>query len=241
MRNVDFSQGFDTLLNSYAVPAGFGSTDSPATIELDEFEKSQLLTKSQEDIVIDLYTGRNLTGASFEETEELRRYLANLVKTDQLSPITTTSNQPLGINSTSKFFTLPEDLWFITYESVTVSDSSCDSMSSLDVLPVRQDEYNKIKRNPFRGANDRRALRLDLSDGIVEIVCKHTVDKYYLRYLRKLRPIILANLGNDASIRGISTESESELPESLHQTILDKAVSMAIQSRGYTRNNNNRE
>lgn len=241
MRLQDFSQGFDTLLNSYAVAAGFGSTDNPATIELDEFEKSQFLTKAQEDIVIDLYTGRNITGASFEQTEELRRYLANLVKTEELKPITNTSEQPLGINSSSKFFTLPSDLWFITYESVTISDSNCEDMSHLDVLPVRQDEYLKLKKNPFRGANDRRALRLDLSEGIVEIVCKHSISKYYLRYLRKIKPIILTNLGDDASIRGISTESESELPESLHQMILDRAVMMAFQSRGYTRNNNNRE
>ena len=233
----DFSTGFDTLLNSYAVAADFGKADNPTSIELDEYEKSQLLTKAQEDIVIDLYTGRNTIGASFEETEELRRYLANLVKASELDPITTTTNLPLGINSSSKFFTLPEDLWFITYESVTVSDSKCEAMSHLDVLPVRQDEYNKIKKNPFRGANDRRALRLDLSDGIVEIVSKLTVSKYYLRYLRKLEPIILIDLGTENSIRNKTAASNSELPESLHQMILERAVMMTLQSRGYVRNN----
>ena len=238
MRTQDFSNGFDTLLNSYAMPSGFGSTNNPGTIELDEFEKSQLLTKAQEDIVIDLYSGRNPTGLSFEETEELRRYLANLVEEDSLTPIETTAGI-LGIASTSKFFTLPEDLWFITYESVKVSDGKCEGTSELEVVPVRQDEYHRIKKNPFRGANDRRALRLDLSEGVIEIVCKYTVSNYYLRYLRKVKPIILAELGEDASIRGISHVTESELPEMLHQRILERAVQMALQSRGYT--NNNRE
>ena len=229
----------DTLLNSYAFQARFGSTDNPGTVELDEYEKSQLLTKSQEDTVIDLYSGRNPIGASFEQTEELRRYLANLVKEAKLSPIETTAGI-LGIDSKSKFFTLPEDLWFITYESVDITDGKCESHTSLEVIPVRQDEYHRIKKNPFRGANGRRALRLDLSDGVIEIVSKYAVSQYYLRYLRKIKPIILTDLGSENSIRGISSATECELPESLHQMILERAVAAALQSRGYnTRNENN--
>lgn len=242
MQTNDFSSQFDVLLNSYAVAARFGSTDNPGTIELDEYEKSLLLTKSQEDLVIELYSGRNLIGTSFEETEEMRRYLSKLVKEAKLEPITTSNNKPLGIDSNSKFFTLPVDLWFITYESVWISDGKCESMKTMDVYPVTQDEYHKIKRNPFRGANSRRSLRLDLSDGIVEIVSKYTVTEYYLRYLRKLQPIVLVNLDDEQSIEGVSTVSECELPEILHQRILDRAIQLALQSRGYTREqNNNRE
>jgi hypothetical protein len=239
MRLQDFSTGMDTLLNSYAFQARFGSTDNPGTVELDEYEKSQLLTKSQEDTVIDLYSGRNPIGASFEQTEELRRYLANLVREAKLSPIETTTGI-LGIDSKSKFFTLPEDLWFITYESVSITDGKCEGHTSLEVIPVRQDEYHRIKKNPFRGANGRRALRLDLSDGVIEIVSKYAVSEYYLRYLRKIKPIILTDLGSENSIRGISSATECELPESLHQMILERAVAAALQSRGYnTRNENN--
>ena len=240
MEIQDFSHGFDTLLNSYAVPADFGSTDNPATIELDEYEKSVFLTKAQEDLAIDLYSGRNPIGASFEETEELRRYLSPLVEEKTLSPIPTTNGKPLGVDSKSKFFTLPEDLWFITYESVTLSDGKCGENTQMEVVPVRQDEYHRIKNNPFRGANDRRALRLDLSEGNIEIVSKYTVTSYYLRYLRKLKPIILVNLDEENAIEGRTAVSNSELPESLHQMILDRAVTLAFQSRGYTRNNENK-
>lgn len=237
----DFSSQFDVLLNSYAIPAKFGSTDNPGTIELDEYEKSLLLTKSQEDLVIDLYSGRNAFEASFEETEELRRYLANFIKEAKLEPIISTTGI-IGMNSNSKFFTLPDNLMFITYESVEISDGKCDGMLTLDVYPVRQDEYNRIKKNPFRGANDRRALRLDLSEGVIEIVSKYTVSSYYLRYLRKLAPIVLADFGDEQSIEGVSRISECELPESVHQRILERAVMLALQSRGYlAQNNNNRE
>ena len=242
MQVNDFSSQFDVLLNSYAISARFGSTDNPGTIELDEYEKSLLLTKSQEDLTIELYSGRNSMGTSFEETEEMRRYLSKLVKEAKLEPITTSNDKPLGIDSNSKFFTLPADLWFITYESVSISDGKCGNMNTMDVYPVTQDEYHKIKRNPFRGANNRRSLRLDLSDGVVEIVSKYTVTEYYLRYLRKLQPIVLVNLGNEQSIEGVSVISECELPEILHQRILDRAVQLALQSRGYIREqNNNRE
>jgi len=237
MTTNDFSSQFDVLLNSYATTARFGTTDHPGTIQLDEYEKSLLLTKAQEDIAIELYSGRNTIGASFEETEEMRRYLSKLVMEARIEP--DTSSDKKGIDKNSKFFNLPPDLWFITYESVDISNGKCDSMTTMDVYPVTQDEYNRIKRNPFRGANDRRALRLDLSDNVVEIVSKYTVTEYYIRYLRKLKPIILVNLGKDQEIRkGGSDVSDCELPETLHQRILDRAVQLALLSRGYTRENN---
>lgn len=239
MNEQEFSHQFSTLLNSYAVAAGFGRTDSSATIELDEYEKSLFLTNSQEEIALSLYTGRNSSGLSFEETEELRRYLSNLIQEAKLSPITTTDGKPLGIESTSKFFTLPKDLWFITYESVLLTEGKCENHTTMEVVPVRQDEYHKIKKNPFRGTNDRRALRLDLSEGNVEIVCKYPVSEYYIRYLKQLKPIILTQLDDDTELRGEKTPMTSELPESLHLRILNRAVEMALQSRGYTRNNNN--
>lgn len=236
MQLSDFSTGFDLLLNSYVTKAGFGSTDNPSSIELDEFEKSQFLTNAQEKIVEGLYNGRNPWGESFEETEELRRYLGSLVKDVELTPVTTSSGAVLGVDSKSKFFTLPDNLWFITYESVNITREGCEGNNTLEVYPVRQDEYHKIKKNPFRGANNRRALRLDLSENNVEIICKFKVDKYYVRYLRRLKPIILTQLDIDSPIQGCYTPQECEVHESLHQKILELAVQMALQSRGYSIN-----
>ena len=52
MTTEEFSNEFDTLLNSYSNTEGFGKTTN--TIELDEYEKSVFLTKAQEDVVIDM-------------------------------------------------------------------------------------------------------------------------------------------------------------------------------------------
>lgn len=231
MNNEEFSNEFDLLVSSYRRFRDFDDKEPRDTIEFDEYEKSEYLTKAQEEVVLSLYNGRNSLGESFEQTEELRRYLADLVVEAELSPTVTSNGKPLGVDSSSKFFTLPEDVWFITYEAVDVTGKDCDA-GALDVYPVTQDEYHRIKKNPFRGANDRRALRLDLSEGIVEIVSKYTVTNYYLRYLRKLNPIILENLPNGISIGGKHTATECELNDSLHQKILELAVMMALQSKG---------
>nr|DAL35214.1 MAG TPA_asm: hypothetical protein [Bacteriophage sp.] len=232
----EFSNSFDTLLSSYAPIFNFGEEASKQTITLDEYEKSVFLTKAQEEIVLSLYNGKNPYGEAFEGTEELRRYLSNLITEKYLKPITNTSGTPLGLESRSKFFTLPEDLWFITLESVVVDNSKCGAEIIMKVYPVKQDEYQVIKDNPFRGANDRRALRLDLSEGNVEIICKYMITIYYIRYIKKIPPIILEDLPNDLTIEGKSEASDCILHEALHQKILDRAVQLALQSRGYNIN-----
>ena len=234
MTNQEFSDSFDTILNSHFS----GAPAMQGDIALDEYEKSVFLTKAQDELVIGLYSGRNDTGASFEETEELRRYLANLVKEDTLSPIENTAGSPLGMEgSNHQFFTLPSDLWFITYESVNTSgEKACDNKTGMEVIPVTQDEYHTIKKNPFRGANNRRALRMDLGDGVIEIICKFSISSYYLRYLKEPRPIILVDaLPDGMQIKNKSEYSECELHEALHQRILDRAVMLALQSRSIGR------
>lgn len=239
MTTQEFSDAFDTLVSSYRRFKDFDNKEVLDSVEFNEYEKSYFLTKAQDELVIALYNGKNVSGESFESTEELRRYLSNLVKEARLQPITNTSGLVIGIGSNSKFFTLPQDLWYITYEAVDIEGARCSALSPMDVYPVTQDDYNKTKRNPFRGANDRRALRLDLSDGVIEIVCKYIVKDYYVRYLRKPKPIVLVNMPNNLTIDGVGKKSECELHEALHQRILERAVIEALQSK-ITNNNDNK-
>lgn len=240
MELMDFSNGFDTLLNSYAREANFGEAAFNGTVVLDEYEKSQFLTKAQEDIVIELYTGRNNYRESFETTEEMRRVLSILVKEKYLTPVTDCENLA-GVAENSRFFTLPEDLWFIIYESVLTCGSKCGNEYNMEVVPIRHDEYNVVRKNPFRGTNSRRALRLDFPGGGVEIICKYNINTYYVRYLRRPKPIVLIDLeGDDMSIHGVSEATNCELHESLHQRILERAVVLALQSRGYANNKENK-
>lgn len=234
MTTEEFSNEFDTLLSSYSNTEKFGITHS--TIELDEYEKSVFLTKSQEDVVIDMYNGKNTFGDSFEKTEEIRRYLSSLIKTY------TTSTKEItykGLSKHSVFFKLPEDLWFITYEAVDLKDDGlgCKSGEDICVTPVTQDEYHRIRKNPFRGSNERRALRLDLNEEVVEIISKYNVASYLIRYLSRPNPIILTDLPSDLSINGINKKTECELNPAIHRSILEKAVKLAIISKSINAGN----
>ena len=235
-----FSDQFDTLVSSYMRFRAFDEKEPRDTIEFDEYEKSVFLTQAQEAEVISLYTGKNTFGDSFERTEETRRYLSNLIAEDKENPIQNSSNTILGLETTSRFFTLPEDLWYITYEAVKLGDDAgCKSGTVMEVVPARQDEYHKLRKNPFRGATKRRALRFDLADGVIEVVCKYSIDYYYVRYLRKPNPIVLVPLPNGLEIEGCSEPTPCELHEALHKKILERAVMMALQTKGYNINKNN--
>ena len=175
----EFSDQFDTSLNSHSTQYSLGDQIPHADITLDEYEKSLFLTQAQDEIVINLYNGKNSYGESFESSEEMRRYLDSLVKTkkytsEDIIRYTEESieqdEEPiekpikvLPVNSNSIFFKLPEDIAFITYEQVTFADKSlgCYDGEVADVYPVTQDEYNRIIKNPFRGPTKYRVLRMD--------------------------------------------------------------------------------
>lgn len=221
MTTKEFSDAFDTLINTYG--------DSSRTIALDEYEKSLFLTQAQEQIVVELYTGRNTKASSFEETEELRSNLKGLIKTVLIPESEETFN---GISKYSKFFILPKDVLFITYEAVTISDESagCKNGSEIPVIPVTQDEFNRVMNNPFRQASKRRALRLDNSLDVAEIVTKYNIKDYTIRYLSKPTPIVVADL-EGVSIDKVDTITECKLNSAMHRYILERAVALAIANR----------
>ena len=228
MTTEEFSNEFDTLPNSYSDIREFVKV--PSSTEFDEYEKSIFLTKAQEELVLDTYNGKNPFGDSFEKTEEIRRYLSELVKTTTCTKETILSN--VGLSESSTFFKLPEDLWFITYESIKLENGlECMSGKTISVVPITQDEYHKIKKNPFRGAGKRRALRLDLSNDEVEIISDYNIQSYLVRYLSRPTPIILTDLPDNLSINSISERTECKLNPVLHRTILERAVKLAILSK----------
>lgn len=173
------------------------------------------MTKAQETFAIACYTGRNISGHSFEVTEEDRKTLSPLVKTVELEPDEEANVVPMSGNS--YFFKLPNNLLFATYEScVFSSDDKCIDEKQAEVIPVTQDDFHRIKNNPFRGATDNRVLRLDAGKNLVELVSKHNVKKYLVRYISKPNPIILIDLSDDLSINDIQNESECQLPDFTH-------------------------
>lgn len=214
MNNKEFSNEFDILYNNLM---------SNNAAPLNEYEKSVLLTQSQESIVIDIYNGR-FNGESFENTEEVTEYISNLVK-----EVTLSGKIEKEAHRNSIFFQLPEDLWFITYESVNLSDESlgCANNKDVIVVPVSQDNFYNVSRNPFRGPNDRRVLRLTIGTK-AELVSKYNIKSYTVRYLSRPDPIILEDLtGYGVSINNETKVTECKLNPVIHRAILNRAVSLA--------------
>lgn len=224
----EFSNQFDVLLDSYRRAKLFDEKEELDSIEFNEYEKSVFLTNAQEQIVVELYTGRNIKGAAFETTEELRSNLKGLIRTAEID----TPAESIGITPDSVFFNLPEDCLFITYEHIKIGDESagCYNGRILPVIPVAQDDFHRIRNNPFRGANKRRALRLDAGERTVEIVSYFKVGSYLVRYLSRPKPIVLRDF-SEVSIQGISIATPCVLDEIIHNTILERAVLLALQSK----------
>lgn len=217
MNTVEFSNEFDTLVSSYRRFKDFDSKESLDSLDFNEYEKSIFLTKAQWQIVIELYTGRNDKGASFEGTEELRASLRGLLKTDTLNNTESGDDYQL--------FSLPEDLLYIVYEEAITESGT------LMVTPITWDAFHVIRNNPFKRQNNRRALRLDLDDSLIKVIRSIPITKYNLQYLSKPTPIVLENF-SEVSIDGFNTITECKLDSSLHRQILERAVSLAIASKG---------
>lgn len=241
----EFSSEFDVLINSYAHKIPYG--DQLGDIALDEYEKSVFLTKAQEQIVTELYNGKNRSLDSFEKNEETRRSLSKLVETysvDERLP------QESTLFENSVMFEIPDDVMDITYEQLKVQNitDECKDVASilLEVVPVTQDELIRTSQNPFKGVNRRRAFRLDLNDfeqneelkPRVEIVTKYNDPNEYkltytIRYLKHPEPIILINLSDsNLSINNKREEKGCKLSPNLHRQILERAVLLALASKG---------
>ena len=196
--------------------------------KFDEYEKSVFLTQAQEQLVRSYYGGGS---DAFELSEASRRYLDQLVKTKVYETPDEVDNIPLSEHSA--FYKLPPDLYYITYEQIQYADESlgCYNGSIAKVVPVTQDEYSRVKDNPFRGPTKYRAVRLDCGQNVVEIISKYNTGNYLIRYIEKPEPIILIDLPDGLKISKKSKKSECKLNSNLHYTILTLAVTLAQASR----------
>ena len=228
MNTIEFSQRFDTLLNSGKDYTQYGITQG-SVIKLNEYEKSLYLTTAQEDIVLGLVSGKNQFGDSFEKNEEVRRYLQPLLFTEELTEQVTTEG---GISPYSQFYSLEdltnEDIWYIVYEQAKIGSKN----RVTEVKPKSHNEIHDVLENPFKTNFLRRTFRLDVNDygdKLVELINSNTIVSYKVRYLKRPNPIVLEDF-DVVSINGVKIQTECELHESLHSAILLRAYEIALQA-----------
>ena len=64
-----------------------------------------------------------------------------------------------------------------------------------------------------------------------ELISKYKIDTYTIKYLSVPPPIVLESLPNGLSVNGESNKKECILNSILHDTILRRAVSLALSSK----------
>ena len=222
MNVQEFSNSFDTLLQPYIAKESFSEQNNLA---FDEYEKSIFLTKAQEQIVLELYQ-------ELEQSEEVRKYLSNLIKTDNYIPVG--EQDETLINNTFKSYKveISNDILFMIYEQCTLSDeNNCINNKIVSVVPTIHDDLDKVLKNPFKSPNNRKVIRLDF-DNKIELISKYNISNYKVRYLKKPNPIILVALEDNLSINNGDTKvSNGETNPILHERIVQRAVQLAVQSK----------
>ena len=222
MNVQEFSNSFDTLLQPYIAKESFSEQNNLA---FDEYEKSIFLTKAQEQIVLELYQ-------ELEQSEEVRKYLSNLIKTDNYVPVGEQDETLINNNFKSYKVEISNDILFMIYEQCTLSDeNNCINNKIVSVVPTIHDDLDKVLKNPFKSPNNRKVIRLDF-DNKIELISKYNISNYKVRYLKKPNPIILVSLEDNLSINNGDTEvSNGETNPILHERIVQRAVQLAVQSK----------
>lgn len=207
----EWSVNFDILYNNIS------SNQAPG---LTEYEKSVFLTQAQEAVILDLYKGTS--GDAFETTEEVTRYLSSLVKINypEDDDVKVLQSTKKGMNMYA--YVLPDDVWFVTYQSGSIKVEEKITRDVI-VVPSRQDSLYKDLNNPFKGPNKNKVLAIS-EEGSIILYSKYPINTFYIKYLKRPNPIVL----EDSELEISDTSDFSvEIPESLHNQVLYKAVQLA--------------
>lgn len=88
----EFSDGFDTMLNSYASKAIFGDQAGNTEVVLDEYEKSVLLTQAQDNVIKSYFERHtNELGQGFDDSSRRQVDFSSLIKTATLNAVDSSS------------------------------------------------------------------------------------------------------------------------------------------------------
>lgn len=262
----EFSNTFDTLLNSYNTQSQFGEQASKGEIVLDEYEKSVLLTQAQDIIVKSYFDGTlNQQGQGFDDSARRQIDFSSLIKIAELNPlegdVSIFDERGIVYQLLRKIVNGAEvegttDVLFILNEKLiqTCTDANEAILWKKDyvIVPISYKEYDREMSKPYAQPLKKQAWRLFQNQAIgfdinSELIPRFNVTEgtegsgedattttfiYKIRYVKRPQPIILEDLPNNLEIDGVTTESECELNPIIHMDILNKAVELAITTRG---------
>ena len=218
MTTNEFEWEFDVLYNNIASNAAPG---------INSYEKSVLLTKAQDELIKNYFNPQgNKYQVGFDGSAKRLIDFSGLI-----SVANGTLLDQQGFDLRAKVFKIPTDVFLIINESIVTNTGI------KQIIPIKFDEYTRLMSKPYKEPLKFQAWRLitdgDINSGVtVEIIpnSQETIESYTLRYVRRPKPIILANLKSeygDVSINGETEISQCELNPLVHREILQRAVELA--------------
>lgn len=238
MTTSEFSNAFDTLLSSYNTRAEFGEGASKREIVLDEYEKSVFLTQAQ-DIVIKAYfdSSTNSQGQGIDDSTRRQVDFSSLITVASPSKMEAEEGQTLeSFDDRGILYKLPSNILIMLNEKVKAGNRN------YVVIPINYAEYDRLMSKAYGQPLKKQCWRLFQNVSGIDITSEIIptegveVSNYKIRYIRRPRPIILTNLSlehqESLEIDGISAVTECELNPIVHMDILNKAVELALASKG---------
>lgn len=250
MNTKEFSDQFDTLINSYANIPEFGEMASKMDLTVDEYEKSVFLTQAQ-DIILKryFYSHENAEGQGFDTSERRQTDFSSLIKSETINMDSTQTNT---FDKRGILYTLPTSggetsVLYILNERLVVETNN--SHKEYVVKPINYREYDRVMSKPYTQPLKKQAWRLfqnvstgfDVHTEIIPIegsvppvgeIPEGMTVRYKIRYVRRPKPIVLVDLNDDLDIGGVRTAQTCELNPILHVDILQEAVRLALASKG---------
>ena len=225
MTTQEFSNEFDVLYNNIM------SNQAPG---LDEYEKSVFLTKAQLEILKNYFNPKgNKYGQGFDENAKRQIDFSTLITAAKPSLYTAPTSY-VKFDDRSKLYRMPSDILIMLNET---GINTVDGVKRLiSIIPMNYEEYARLMSKPYKQPLKNQGWRLFQSAGgvdfISEVVIKYnsTLTDYKIRYVRRPKPIILANLTDEysnVSIDGRTAITECELDPIIHPEILQRAVELA--------------
>ena len=229
----ELREEFDILYNSIA---------SNLCPELDNYEKSVILTQAQEELIKAYLNPRaNKTLQGFDDSNLRKGELRSLITTAEGEECT--DNNIVKINNSSVLYYLPENVFIPINESVFIGED----LNNAEVYRVYQlpfSEYEELIIKPYKFPpkfiiwkliNSTQPEPGTTSSGpkktLVELIVNpnevENIQKYIIRYIKTPDPIILDALPEGLTINGKNSVSAGVLPIEMKAELLRRAVEIA--------------
>ena len=208
------SHEFDLLWNNIM------SNQAPG---LNDYEKSVFLTKAQDEIVKNYLVPQspgNMLRAGIENIPKRHIDFSSLIVNGTVSLSGSGSMHSDGVSGE-----LPDDYPILAILSETAGD--------LAVRPLDSEEFLRLMSKPYKYPLKGQCWRLMHNDGTIEVVAPYgtTITTYNIRYVKRPHPIIIGELPTDITFDyngdEYSGSGDPEVPESIHEDIVQRAVELA--------------